>query len=457
MKKYNSLAYKKAQDIWFGRSLHPLVCGFGLRIGDGKVFPEINYTLPPMSVSMNNIEEIEKQYDFMVKGILKRAVTLQVPGIVLEFEHLPPMTDILEIGVRITKKTKEIMKDFYDKYGLNSALRVTICDTREEERPPKMRSGQAIKRIFSSFLENAYSGGDLLSIESIGGKEVNDRALMEGNVAGILFSLGVLAPRDMHFLWKEINEIAKETNTVPAGDSACGLANTAMMLADRGYIPEVLAATIRAMSSVRSLIAFEEGAVGPSKDCAYEGPIIKAITGYPISMEGKSSACAHLSHLGNIAGAVCDLWSNESIQNIKLLADYAPIVFTEILAYDCRVMNTAIENDQDKVLQELLIKSDELKNVQAFIISPENSFEIAKVIVEEKDDFLRTRLAGLKACELIKEAVKDRKLTLSDRELNWLNKIEAEIAKYEREEILIKEMSSLYGEFFLLDEYGIGF
>jgi methanol--5-hydroxybenzimidazolylcobamide Co-methyltransferase len=32
----------------------------------------------------------------------------------------------------------------------------------------------------------------------------------------------------------------------------------------------VLAAVVRAMSAVRSLAAFEQGALGPSKDCAYE-------------------------------------------------------------------------------------------------------------------------------------------------------------------------------------------
>jgi uroporphyrinogen-III decarboxylase len=42
---------------------------------------------------------------------------------------------------------------------------------------------------------------------------------------------------------------------------------------------------------------------GPSKDCAYEGPFLKAITGYPIAMEGAEAACAHSSPVGNIAKA----------------------------------------------------------------------------------------------------------------------------------------------------------
>jgi methanol--5-hydroxybenzimidazolylcobamide Co-methyltransferase len=109
-----------------------------------------------------------------------------------------------------------------------------------------------------------------------------------------------------------------------------------MQPAHQHMLPEVLAAVVRAMGAARSLVALEHSAVGPSKDCAYEGPVLKAITGCPISMEGKSAACAHFSPVGNIAAAMCDLWSNESVQNIRLLAGNAPEVFTEVLAYDCR-------------------------------------------------------------------------------------------------------------------------
>ena len=55
------------------------------------------------------------------------------------------------------------------------------------------------------------------------------------------------------------------------------------------------------MTVPRSLVAFEQGAIGPNKDCAYEGPYLKAITGFPISLEGAEAAVAHLSPIGNIA------------------------------------------------------------------------------------------------------------------------------------------------------------
>ena len=162
-----------------------------------------------------------------------------------------------------------------------------------------MRTGQPWERLKRSLELCAEAGADILSIESIGGKEVHDQALMFGDFRGIVFALGVLAPRDMSWLWGEIGDICgRHPGVVSGGDSACGFANTAMQLAHQKMLPEVLAAVVRAMSAVRSLAAFEQGAVGPSKDCAYEGPVMKAITGYPISMEGKSASCAHFSPAG---------------------------------------------------------------------------------------------------------------------------------------------------------------
>ena len=73
--------------------------------------------------------------------------------------------------------------------------------------------------------------------------------------------------------------------------------------------------------------------------------------GIPISMEGRTAACAHLSPLGNIAGACADLWSNESVQNIKLLADMAPTVYYEQLEYDTRLFNQAFKGGKEDILQ----------------------------------------------------------------------------------------------------------
>ncbi len=455
MRMWKKLAYDSHEQMMFGKSLHPVKCGFDVAIGDGIVLPEVNYTVPPMEVTPEKESRILQEYETIVQSVLSRMVTLQVPGVVLEFEHAPQMTTHIEIGARVTEQTKNIMKEYYEKHGLKSALRATICDIREQERPPQIRHGKSVQIVLDSFKENARLGADMLSIESIGGKEINDSALMEADVPGILFALGVLAPRDMHFLWSEIVKISKNYNVVPAGDTACGFANTAMVLADKNYLPGVLAAVVRAMTAVRSLVAYEEGAVGPSKDCAYEGPVIKAITGFPISMEGKTAACAHFSHMGNIAAAVCDLWSNESVQNVKLLSGFAPEVFSEILAYDCRLMNKSLEKGLEKDLLDLLVESDIYESVHAFIISPEASFEIAKAIISGDSDFERTRLAGIRACELIRKAVDEERLTIPDRELNWLTMIEDQLAMFATEEQVIEHGASRYADKVTLSEYDL--
>lgn len=45
-----------------------------------------------------------------------------------------------------------------------------------------MRTGDVVQRVLESFRMNANHEADLLSIESTGGKEVSDRALMEASL-----------------------------------------------------------------------------------------------------------------------------------------------------------------------------------------------------------------------------------------------------------------------------------
>ena len=48
-----------------------------------------------------------------------------------------------------------------------------------------------------------------------------------------------------------------------------------------------------------------------------------------------------------MAACLADLWSNESVQNIKLLGGMAPTVSFELLAYDCRLMNEATAKSKE--------------------------------------------------------------------------------------------------------------
>ncbi|MGZ5408020.1 MAG: methyltransferase MtaB domain-containing protein, partial [Aeromicrobium sp.] len=125
--------------------------------------------------------------------------------------------------------------------------------------------------------------------------------------------------------------------------------------------------------------------MGPGKDCGYENVYLKAITGYPMAMEGAEASCAHLSPVGNIAKAVPDLWSNESVNNIKLLGGMAPTVSLEQLVYATRLMNTASKHGPAaaRTLRDWMSASDSGYDPQAFVLRPDVVLELAAEIISE--------------------------------------------------------------------------
>jgi len=299
----------------------------------------------------------------------------------------------------------------------------------------------------------------LLSIESTGGKEVSDEALMMCDVKGMVFALAVLGVRDMQFLWRKIVALANKHGKIAAGDSACGFANTAMVLAEKKYIPKVFATIVRVISVVRSIVAMEEGAIGPDKDCGYEGPFLKAITGIPISMEGKTAACAHLSPLGNIASACADLWSNESVQNIKLLSGMAPVAYLEQLEYDVRLMNAALHagHAHAHILQQLLVASDVYTDPQALILSPENVIRISRELVKGDSYIANAKNGALAALDIIEEALYSGKMMLAEMETNYIPILREDLNSIpDNESDFIAMMLPLLDESkFTLSEYGL--
>jgi methanol---5-hydroxybenzimidazolylcobamide Co-methyltransferase len=455
MKRFTHLAVAEHQNLRFGTAPSPVLCGYGLHVGGGLVYPELNFTLPTMSIEDHTWPAVRAHYEEIGAMIVKAARRLHLPGLMVEFELLPPMTEIPRWGGEITTILKASLTAAYHEYGLPCALRVTPTDLRDKQRPPLLRSGAEVDVLWESFSCCAAAGADVLSIESVGGKEVHDEALLYGDIRGAIFALGVLAPRDMRWLWDGIVRICHQHNVVAGADSACGFANTAMQLASQGMLPEVLAAVIRAASAVRSLIAYERGAVGPSKDCAYEGPVLKAITGTPIAMEGKSASCAHFSPVGNIAATMCDLWSNESVQNVRLLSGSAPEAFLELLSYDCRLFNKAKERGLEREYQSLLVDSDAMLSPQALILSPESTVRIARAIVGAPSPYLQTLSAARTAVMIIRDALAAGGMTLAPREGQWLERIERALEQLpESEDDLIAEMSETYAHLFLPRSYG---
>ncbi len=436
MKTFHSLAIQNVEEFIFGRSPNPLSLHNGLVIGDGEVYPELNFTLPDMLISEKTMVDVRVQYQQMINDACRRAVELNLTGLVVEFELLPDLTAHPDWGAEITKILKETLLETQQKYGVKTALRVTPNDNREFIKPPLLRQGDHFERMMQSFNLCARAGADMLSIESTGGKEIHDEAILNGDLAGSVFSLGILGSRDMAFLWDRIVEISEVHQVVPASDTACGFANTAMVLAEQRFIPRVWAALIRVLAVPRSLVAFERGAVGPGKDCGYEGPFIKAITGYPISLEGAEAACAHLSPIGNITKAVPDLWSNESVQNIKLLGAMAPTVSLEQLAYATRLMNVATKDgiQSARQLRDWFVKSDVFTDPQAYVLNPEIVIKLSREIISESTPYLRTRKAAQTTLACLRDASRNKELPLSKNEQRWLDQLSRQADLLEEDE-----------------------
>ncbi len=428
-KVFKEVAYSNISEFIYGSSKSPVRAKNGMMIGGGQIYPELNFTLPSIIINKESMPEVIKQYKEIIEDACKRAKELFVPGFIAEIELLPATTYNPEWGIEITKTVRDIMYEYESKHNLKSLLRITPVDIREDKHSPHMWHGSHWEAIMRTFEGCAEAGADLLSIESIGGKDMHDDAIMYCEIDKSLFSLGILGTRDMSVLWKEIKRIADKTGTICAGDTACGFANTAMVLADRGFVPKLFAAVVRVISAVRSLVAIEEGAVGPHKDCGYEGVYVKAITGTPISMEGKSSACAHLSPVGNIAACVADLWSNESVQNIKLLGGMAPTISMEQLAYDCRLMNEASKGGMQNalLLRDWLCESDSKYDPQAFVLRPDVVINISKEIIKYDTPFKRSKAASLAAVEVLKDAVTNNRVIVDEKEVSWLDTMESQL------------------------------
>lgn len=436
MKHFQTLAIDEPGGLTFGTAPKPVTTRSGLTIGSGIVYPELNFTLPPIEIVEENYGAIRAHYGQIARDALERAAALKAPGVILEFETLPPMTHNPQLGIELCTILLEGMAEAEAAYGIRSGLRMTPNDNREMVRPPRMRSGAYWENMLKTFEGSAAAGADFLSIESVGGKEVHDQALIMCDIQHVIFALCVMGVRDMHFLWRHIADIAKNHGVLAAGDTACGFGNTAMVLAEKRMIPRVFAAVVRTVSAVRTLAAYECGAVGPGKDCGYENPLLKAITGCPMSMEGKTAACAHLSPLGNIAAASCDLWSNESVQNIKLLGGMAPTCYLEQLEYDCRLMNRALDDGPEAaaLLRKWFVESDRRLDPQAFVLAPENVIAEARAIVEAPSHYEAGKAVALRTVALLKQGVKDGAVKIEERELPFLDMIETSVSAMPEDE-----------------------
>ncbi|HET8689643.1 MAG TPA: methanol--corrinoid protein co-methyltransferase MtaB [Methanosarcina sp.] len=428
VKKYTSMAYASADELIFGQSKFPVKAGLGLVIGGGYTSPEVNYAPRPGAGASK--EKLVKEYERITTDIMARMVQIGAPSVVLETEHVQQMSNNPDWGGAVAHAQKTIMEEYHDEYGIKCALRHTIGDIREDREFLQLR-GDKYSVFMEAFEEVAKNGADLLSVESMGGKEVFDYSILRNDTAGMLFGIGVLGSMDMEMIWSDISDIAKKTGTVSAGDTDCAQANTAMFIAG-GLLDKNLAHTTaivaRAISAARSLCAYEAGAVGPGKDCGYENVIIKGITGMPMTTEGKTSTCAHSDLMGNLIMECCDLWSNESVEYHGEFGGTTVQCWSETLAYDCSMMNVALKTGKAKDLRDILVLSDKFRDPQGYVLAYDNAYKVGQAIVKDgENNYLRAKNAAIECCNIVEEGANSGKLRLTRFETNALAKVKADL------------------------------
>lgn len=47
---FKALAIPSSSGLMFGKATKTVECGFGLKLGKGEVYPELNFTLPTMAL-----------------------------------------------------------------------------------------------------------------------------------------------------------------------------------------------------------------------------------------------------------------------------------------------------------------------------------------------------------------------------------------------------------------------
>ena len=153
------------------------------------------------------------------------------------------------------------------------------------------------------------------------------------------------------------------------------------------------------------------------------------------------------------------MWSNESVQNIKLLSGMAPTAYYEQLEYDTRLMNQAIKEGETSILslQRLMVNSDIYHDPQAFVLAPETVIQIAGEIVKGENYIDATVKGTLKGLSLIEEAVNSGKLKLEDREIVWIDSLRREIESIPTNESQFVEetIKEIGTSKFIPSEYGL--
>ena len=421
-KRFTKMENASADEMVFGQTKHPVKMGLDQVMGGGEVVPNIK--VAPAEGSETSVEGMVATCKNIAFSACDRAAAVGLPTVQIEQEHVAQQTKSREISAKTTAVQIEQLEELHDKYGTKTSLMSTIADIREEDMGG-LRGSDFDVMMDESFEACAENGTSILCVETIGGKVVSDYGISRGDIRAILYGIGLLGSIDMEYMWTKISDIASHHDCVPGGDTDCAQANTAMFLGGgltSKNVSHTLAAVARSIAGARSLVAIECGAQGPTKDCGYENPIVKSIASVPICAEGKNATCAHSDLMGNLAAAVCDVWSNESVYNREEMGGPTPGVWLQSLGYECALMNTATQIGTNKQLRDTYALADKYRDPQGVILSYDNAYEIGKAITAEGEDiYLRSRAAAIRAMELINEAVDEKRILLTRFERDTLD------------------------------------
>ena len=231
MKLTDSMEYSSPEEMMFGTARKPVKTKRGLVIGGGQVIPEI---VPhPRPGSELSLKTLLREFERANGDVLERCVVVGHPGIIIENEHVFQMTHNSKWGMEIAAQTVRQIEEYQEKYGLKAAYRSTIADIRKPDMVDMRNSDRAFE-VLESF-QACAKYADIVSIESMGGKEIFDYSIIRNDIAGLLFSQAVLGGRDMEWLWRQIVDIAQKQGCIAGGDTNCSQANTAMFMAG-GFI-----------------------------------------------------------------------------------------------------------------------------------------------------------------------------------------------------------------------------
>ncbi len=263
-----------------GRPSRPVRLPCGLEIGGGAVHPEFPIRLregtPDAAASCAAEAEA-----------LLRAAAGRVQGAVFDLDLAP--APAVEGWLAALRTLRDILARARRDHGLPAALRVTFKEPGEVLR-------QAVE-----------AGAAIINLESHAGLDLFEHSLQACEVRGLVLACGVVAAEAVARDWEQLQALLEGTGAVGGGHSARPFLQSALRHAKSGTAPEVMCAVGVAACAVPTLVSCEVGASGPAREGAWEGVVVKAIRGCPVSLGPAFPGSPALA-------AMADLWHGDAVE-----------------------------------------------------------------------------------------------------------------------------------------------